>query len=82
MRIDDFWSIAPTEAKSYLDEKSKGEMEAAWRIGLMHHIDPKKYPKRPELLWNPSADEQTVEQMIALAKSWASNTKEVLKKKT
>jgi hypothetical protein len=75
MRVDDFWSVAPIEAKDYLDEKTKGELEMAWRFGLMHHIDPKKYPKRADLLWNPSAGDQTVEQMIALAKAWASSSK-------
>lgn len=34
----------------------------------MHHTDPKKYPKKPELLWDRNAGDQTVDEMIAIAK--------------
>lgn len=47
----------------------------------MHHIDPKQYPKKPELLWDSKAGDQTVEQMKILALAWAENANEVLKKK-
>lgn len=83
MKLDEFWLVAPVESREFLDERTKGELEMAWRFGLMHHIDPKKYPKRAELLWDPNAGDQSVEQMIMLAKAWASaSKKDVQQKKT
>ena len=55
-------------------------MTLAWQFGLMHHYDPKKYPKRPEQMWDKGAADQTVNQMKALAMAWASNTDKVLGK--
>lgn len=46
---------------------------------MLGNIDPKKYPKRPDLLWNPNAGDQSVNTMIEIAKMWASNTNDVLK---
>jgi len=55
----------------------RGDLTRAWHIGLMHHTDPKKYPKRAEQLWDKHAADQSVETMKMLAIAWASNGKEV-----
>lgn len=73
MRIEEFWNIAPCEASEYLEEATKRDLEAAWRYGVMHHTDPKKFPKRPEQLWDPKAPDQAPELMRTLAAAMASN---------
>lgn len=46
----------------------------------MSRIDAKKFPKRPEQIWNPEAPDQTVDNMKMLALAWASNGPEIIKK--
>ena len=48
---------------------------------MLHHTDPKKYPKKPDFLWNPNAGDQSIDQMKALALAWASNGPEIAKQK-
>ena len=48
-------------------------MERAWWHGLLKHFDPKKYPKKAELLWNPDADKMSGKQMLILAMAMAKN---------
>ena len=46
-------------------------MTRAWWFALMNRLGKtKEFPKRPNLLWEKEPD-QTVAQMIALAKAWA-----------
>ena len=56
----------------FLEENTKGALTNAWYGGLMHHMDPKKFPKKPSQLWD-DGPEQTAAQMILLAKMWAKN---------
>lgn len=46
-------------------------MTLSWYVGLLHHMHPKKFPKRPELLWDRDADAQSIEVMMAIAKAMA-----------
>lgn len=55
-------------------------LERVWWQARLYHADPKKLPKRPELLWNPDADKQTPHQMLQIAMAWASNGEEIRKK--
>jgi hypothetical protein len=48
----------------------------AFYVGMLHHWDPKKYPKLPEELWNASVADQTLDQMKAMALAWADNGSE------
>lgn len=57
----------------FIEETTRRDLTRAWHIGLMHHTDPKKYPKRPEQLWNKNAGDQSVEVMKMLAIQWAEN---------
>lgn len=43
---------------------------------MLKHMDPKKFPKRPDRLWDEHAGDQTVETMIAMAKMMAGNSNE------
>lgn len=45
----------------------------------MHHMDPKKYPKKPALLWDEKADDQSPEAMLEIAFAMAANGKEFKK---
>lgn len=40
-------------------------------------IDPKKFPERPELIWNERAGDHSADQLKMLALAWASNGPEV-----
>lgn len=55
----------------YLEETTRGELTRAWQNGMMSIIDPKRYPRQPDILWDKKAGEQTVDQMIAMAKAMA-----------
>lgn len=60
------WALAPCEIAEFIGEAQKGNMQMAWYIGMLHHTDPKKYPKKPEALWQ-SPELTTLEDMIAFA---------------
>lgn len=60
----------------FLDERIRGELTRAWYFGMMFHMDPKKYPKKPDLLWNKDADVMSFEHMKAVALAWARNGQE------
>lgn len=47
----------------------------AWFVGLMGHMDPKKYPKTAESLWEGEKD-MTIEQWKQFALAVAENAKD------
>ncbi len=58
-----------------MEERDKGMMSLAWWAGMMHHTDPKKYPKKPNLLWEDEP-EITLEQWKVIAFAIADNAHE------
>ncbi len=43
----------------FIDEVRKNILSASWWTAMLGHIqDPQKFPKKPELLWDPDADRE------------------------
>lgn len=51
MLPSEFWACTPYEARLWADKRGRGSVLDAWRIGMFHHWDPKKYPKTAESLF-------------------------------
>lgn len=55
-------------------------LEQAWWHTVLKNADPKKFPKKPVLLWDPDHDRQTPVHMANIIFAMASNGAEFSKK--
>lgn len=79
MRPNEFWDLAPCEAVEFLEESQRRSITEAWWIGKLVGMgvnSPKKYPHRPDLLWNKDADLQTPEVMRQIMLAVADNAED------
>lgn len=63
-----------------MDESDKALMTRAWWYGALSKMDPKKFPKRPSLMWDKESDRQSAVTMANIALMWADNGEEFRKK--
>lgn len=54
-------------------------LETSWWRAALDKIDPKKFPKKPSLLWDSEADRQSAKTMMHLALLLADNGDEFRK---
>lgn len=65
--------------REFVSESDKAMLTAAWWQGALDKMDPKKFPKKPALLWDKDADRQSPIMLANIALMLASNGAEFRK---
>lgn len=63
----------------FVSETDKARLTSAWWHAALSKADPKKFPKKPALLWDKEADRQSPIMIANIALMLASNGEEFRK---